>query len=137
MSKLISNPLECGHRGSIFHPTHLPISARCKHKDGPSVCNVAKEFPTNCPLQDGQPIPKTTEELIEMTQKELKQRVRSIIVAKEKELGIKPKRRNHKDCKYYHLPLSFLDDIKGHKCRCAGKSNLFCIGVNCGSFKTR
>jgi hypothetical protein len=144
MSKLISNPTECG-----FHICH---EAACSHPSKPDRtirnwgnCKSDIEFPTDCPLQEGQPIPKTIEELIQLAKKEGLltdiypwSKDKATIELKNKTVD-KPKRRNRqpiakrnrKDCIHY--------DRNFVELTCDRYKNLLeeCTGVNCGYFKTK
>jgi hypothetical protein len=104
MGKLISSPIECGWRNNA------PIIYSCVHPGGPGTC-VTRVFPTNCPLQDGMSYDEHLKRVLELGSK--KQTLKQ-------SLGIKPKRRNRKNCIH--------------------KGSLGCIpckGVNCGQFKPK
>lgn len=127
MSKLISNPCACG-----FHDNG---ANHCKHKDGPDFCGDG--FPTNCPLHDGVPTPKSIEELIQLVKQEFgkvntpSNQIPYLQVGPltHKELS-KPIRRNRKDCIHYNKNL-----VSG-RCLDTFRNSYFCVGVNCGCFKT-
>lgn len=114
MSKLISNPTECGYLGKSHFKCYHPLMPIPK---GVLVdrfqCNT-DTFPIKCPLQAGIPIPKDS--------KELAQLLPSLLSYKDK-----PKRRNRKDCINYET----------FSCQISSSSHPPCLGVTCGCFKTK
>lgn len=135
MNKLILNPTECGYRKSIFTRLGLPFGKECTHKPrSEEYCNQDKEFPTNCPLHDGQPIPKSIEALQNMVQYELKRLKSTEICGKSHKHTyyknghrVYPK-RNRKDC---------ISCISTHNPNICKINYYTCVGVNCGRFETK
>jgi len=125
MSKLISNPTECGYNNEVCGK-HFCDHPSCKLRH----CTWTKEFPTACPLQDG------------FTRLDLLAVVKTAPIMNKIESDIindllKPKkRRNRKDCEYgYYVNVVNLK----HLLHCKHKSISYphCQGVNCGHFKTK
>jgi hypothetical protein len=67
MSKIISNPFECGLRKPL---KRYPLDRTSGHicKDG-KVCALPHKFPTNCPLQDGIKRYETFKEVLKVAKK--------------------------------------------------------------------
>ncbi|MBE3085866.1 MAG: hypothetical protein IMZ64_06580 [Bacteroidetes bacterium] len=107
MSKLITNPFECGYsnieenyrEGVCKHPKNL-----CANCPGP-------EFPANCPLQDGV--------IDQQSDKKVGELITSLL---------KTKRRSKKDCINY--------SIKAKCCSKPGVPYT-CKGINCGHFEPK
>ena len=118
MSKLISNPTECGYRNFKYTRLGIFIGVMCKKNINLS-CSNNKKFPTTCPLQDG----KTHEQFIE----DMKPNIIHVGYA-----GLSKKRRNRKDCIHYQTCNKCLPG-------CSNRSveRRYCIGVNCGHFETK
>jgi len=110
--KLISTPYECGHHPNYSTSTGFRRVKLCLKNS--IECNNLFKFPIDCPLQNGQPIPKSTEELIEIVKSET----------------IKLKRRNRKNCKHYE---NTEGNVNG--CSAPWKRSVNCTSVNCGHFK--
>lgn len=133
MSKLISNPSECGYFGIIGH--------KCKNIDHPQrrnnlgrvlltlpCCNIDK-FPTNCPLPNG------------MTKEQFKEKQKPNIVHVES-CGKTRKRvysrRNRKNCTHWINGTMSTNRCSEEDFRKPGSIVYpICIGVTCGRFKTK
>jgi hypothetical protein len=124
MSKLISNPTECGWRRQSLTRLGLPTGIYvCYHKSRKVkalYCSKPIEFPTTCPLQTGYSIKQIIKDHPLMTER-----------------LTKPKRRNRKDCKYID-PANVIFRINRCKVRGAdSKEAIGCTGVTCGYFETK
>lgn len=130
-----------------------------------SCCNWDKEFPVNCPLHDGVSTPKSIEELILLAEQEFGKisnpynhnglfeectkhkhtyykngrRVYppiehgSYMLLKEHKDATKTIRRSRKDCIHIKVNRYGLSNFE-----CAAPDlGYYCVGVNCGCFKTK
>ena len=85
-------------------------------------CPRMFEFPKKCPLPEGKPVPKTTEELIQLTKDEL-------VLRQSKRTARIPHpklRRNRKNC------IRLMSD--GITCATLDPTDKKCKGVNCGYY---
>lgn len=123
MSKLISNPTECGYRLQQQKGGFKSNQPICSHLETyGNKCNEPSVFPTNCPLPDG----------ITVEQCRLRTKMADEIAKSEKPIVFKPKRRNRKDCVHNETP-----DVFGRLTCLRPWGTDDCIGVNCGFFKTK
>lgn len=109
MSKLISSPVECGHRISLF------TGNNCRHPEGKLITCRYESFPFACPLPDGITIKQCNESPSEMVDRLLK-----------------PKRRNRKDCVSFET-----QPVKERECFHYRVKGWACKGVNCGHFEPK
>ena len=122
MSKLISNPFECGYVDQ--EPNYRDDI--CKHpKNAGGQCpGSMTEFPTHCPLPEGYPKEQLNDEQLFPKCTHHKH------TYYKNGKRVYP-RRNRKDCIYHILKYD-----KYGRCDNRNRLKTLCSGVNCGDFKT-
>ena len=134
MSKLISNPTECGYCN--IEENYRDIV--CKHPKNAGGDCFGFTFPDTCPLQDGITIEQCKESPIEMVDRLLKSGTQTIRESHSHEILVvrrksKPKRRNRRNCIHHRIPIG----SRSLSCRSKDRISPNCIGVNCGYFKSK
>lgn len=122
MSKLISNPRECGFRRkrAPLESPHIITRFVCMNSNGTGNCDyrATGEFPTNCPLQDGEP----------------SERYYGGVRSGANTPKDKPKRRNRKPARS-RKDCIHIEEHNG--CSAPFVDRYYCIGVNCGRFEPK